>query len=1394
MSLQENTPRTNQQMANITDMHGETHEVAAKRLDLPVKIGLGGDSSDLVTDENSRVLTDFDQSASPVIIPGTIKNGAVTTDKLGQAAVTTEKIAAGAVITEKIAANAVTTDKVNNGAITADKLADGAVTTDKLHDDAVTLDKIHDDAVATQVVANSDKLVTSGAVSTAISNAILSRGKDYGPRTPAQINNQATGTEAARNITDNPIPDGSTVHVTIDGTINDGMYENDNHQTVYGSMNVRKGEDLRYYNVGNDHGWYSLEAEFKLKQEPKGSPSASGSGVIEFIDTIEQNANGDITATKQQIRPASTTATGIAKLNDTVNSTSVTEAATANAVKQAYDHATNLVNDLDVDEVGGAGQYISAISETDGTIAATVTTMDTAPTANSTNAITSGAVKSAVDAVQSELDTHTHGNITRDGKIGTASGLSVVTTENGVVTAESLATTDPTAIDTTITAIATISQDSKGKITATKKTIQSATTSQPGVVQLSSAINSNSETTAATSKAVQDAVAASKADIEALDVAEVGGAGKYISAISETDGKISATVSNIQSTYTPDTAATKNLPVDSVAVKAAIETLDVSEVGADGSYIKKIKEVDGKISATVEQMDTAPTSSSTKPVTSGGVYNALESKQSTLSWDNVTDGGLTVDTYNATTNKAATVDSVEKRISELDVAATGGAGKYIKAISEENGLISATEETLDTAPTDNSDRAITSGAVKEALDQKLDIDDLDVMNLSATYVENAANNAYDHRLIFDDIIFDNIYPKVGKYGLAVFGSTTAPYSASTDNRSEPEAVEFSGDREWLLDWRPYLVDMSAVAGEIAKTPVAELQKANWLKKTDGSYATVVNISATQATACNVELYWDAAHTKPIREDIQEAYSGNTTTFVPSKFWEYINKADGTGLTTANTRSGATYSCAIEVVLYNASGTALKYGAYDDNHIVAPWETTETKYSVFIGRSDDCYVVDGYSSTTGEYMRGLTRKPLPVGSNEFDPEDFKLRRTGISPGPSTTWGSKIRNLFFNRPGLDSNTKGNAGSFTGINLFYNNGTYPRTGDANQYTTVAWSRACNTGGQSGNAVPVGEGGFHTLNAFLCAMEAGFGTRYLHNNSMFSSGISSNSGTRSGVFIDGSSSLTTWNANVNASLGVNKNASDAFNGYYAKFQCMEPQIAASLAVEMRLEANAKFAWNGGTWHYELPTAINGYPITAPLNGQMNCRMVKDTDSVTINNKTVVCRLVASLIEGVNSVGDVCWYQGGGAELIYSTTDSGNTAYNAFFYLEPDQTKWLLGADALDEQHTDNSLFAAETAYKQIAGVTSTLPKGNSYVASRVGYSPVKQADGGAVSTYECTYQYRKIDDDGKGSAGIRTRRCLLFRGVAGNDGCSARYLNATNRPSYSYATIGCSAQVILA
>lgn len=85
-------------------------------------------------------------------------------------------------------------------------------------------------------------------------------------------------------------------------------------------------------------------------------------------------------------------------------------------------------------------------------------------------------------------------------------------------------------------------------------------------------------------------------------------------------------------------SATGTAPVNGTAVAAALGTLDVASAGGSGKYIAAISETDGKISATAETMDTVPTANSTKACTSGGIQTKLAAiidggEKNLLFWD-----------------------------------------------------------------------------------------------------------------------------------------------------------------------------------------------------------------------------------------------------------------------------------------------------------------------------------------------------------------------------------------------------------------------------------------------------------------------------------------------------------------------------------------------------------------------------------------------------------------------------------------------------------------------------------------------------------------------------------------------------------------------------------------
>lgn len=64
-----------------------------------------------------------------------------------------------------------------------------------------------------------------------------------------------------------------------------------------------------------------------------------------------------------------------------------------------------------------------------------------------------------------------------------------------------------------------------------------------------------------------------------------------------------------------------NNAVSSSAVASAISDLDAESVGGSGKYIESISETDGVIQAVAKTMDTAPTSGSTNAISSGAVFN-----------------------------------------------------------------------------------------------------------------------------------------------------------------------------------------------------------------------------------------------------------------------------------------------------------------------------------------------------------------------------------------------------------------------------------------------------------------------------------------------------------------------------------------------------------------------------------------------------------------------------------------------------------------------------------------------------------------------------------------------------------------------------------------------------
>ena len=319
-----------------------------------------------------------------------------------------------------------------------------------------------------------------------------------------------------------------------------------------------------------------------------------------YIKTISET-NGKISAARQPF------------------DTSISSSSTANNAptsKAVYD----FIGTLDVAAVGQDGSYLKTISETNGKIAATAQSFDTAINADSTdnNVPTSKAVKTYVSQEINNLDVASVGSI--GGYIYTIS-------------------------------------ETNGKIAATRQSFATSVASD--------SVN------APNSRAVYEFVGQ---QIGSLDVAALGKAGSYIQVVSETNGKIAATVQAFDTSIS-STSTANNAPT-SKAVYDFIGTLDVASVGSDGGYIKTISETNGKISAARQAFDTSISSTSTNAPTSKAVYDF---------------------------------------IGTLDVATVGSDGGYIKTISETNGKISATRQAFDTTVSSTSTNAPTSKAICDYL-------------------------------------------------------------------------------------------------------------------------------------------------------------------------------------------------------------------------------------------------------------------------------------------------------------------------------------------------------------------------------------------------------------------------------------------------------------------------------------------------------------------------------------------------------------------------------------------------------------------------------------------------------------------------------------------------------
>lgn len=597
---------------------------------------------------------------------------------------------------------------------------------------------------------------------------------------------------------------------------------------------------------------------------------------------------------------------------------------------------------------------------------------------------------------------------------------------------------------------------------------------------------------------------------------------------------------------------------------------------------------------------------------------------------------------------------------------------------------------------------------------------------------------------------------------------------------DPHFKNCKGNKDFLGEWHPFLIDHTDNTGE-ATHPVGQLMDNNHFRFVTGAFAPTVGITEEMRAACDVQLYTDAEHTTP------------------------LTLKNGVVVTD---KAGAHPYDAVEV--YNSLGFVDLYdGEGNKVRQLLPWETTETKYSVMIGRYDTLYPVDRQEGESGKVLSGVFKRPMKYDG--INTGKFPLLGTALAPCPVTTVDNKTRNFFYVYAVGDTNTT-NGPSGAGENMcsmYVNDGrTYPRISDMTQVSNMQKARANNA--DTNAPLPFAEGGFHGVNTFILCMELLYGTKYLHDNNLFGSGISSNDACNSeNTWLDnggvrckeqGTEEWTYRGFGDSTPFGHNEkleknNFSWFVNSFRPKEQCMESQMAASWAAEFGIAENTEYEAYGVTYRYKNITGVKGL-----ADGVMNCKVYRKKigtckgykDANTLATYDLELSLRMSLMHGMNVSGDVFAYWGGGCEMVGTNKVQTNGSNNAElllknyidFYLEPNQSKWVNESGA-----SKNNLgtFGFESTYGKI-GTFGPPILSDGYCKNRLGYIPYKIADGGNLSSWQCFYSW--AFPYWSSTLNQRVRIAVRLRGYASYACCSARSLTASYSAALALVSAGGSAQ----
>ena len=189
------------------------------------------------------------------------------------------------------------------------------------------------------------------------------------------------------------------------------------------------------------------------------------------------------------------------------------------------------------------------------------------------------------------------------------------------------------------------------------------------------------------------------------DISDIGG---EITALQNLVGAIQSRLAELNAMI-PNQASAQNQLADKDFVNSSISTNTANFLGTY-STLAEIEAIQNPTNNDYAFLETTDASGNT-------VFDRYKYSGADNQWlfeYELNNSSFTAEQW-ATINSGLTSNSISNAINALDVASVGGNNKYIKAISETDGKIFATEGDVDTSVTQNSSNPVTGGAVWTAL-------------------------------------------------------------------------------------------------------------------------------------------------------------------------------------------------------------------------------------------------------------------------------------------------------------------------------------------------------------------------------------------------------------------------------------------------------------------------------------------------------------------------------------------------------------------------------------------------------------------------------------------------------------------------------------------------------